>query len=43
MNNYYNKYTKKGGGNYAVKWLPTVYITVEGEILDKSFKYIYKC
>ena len=38
MNSFYRKYTKKGGGNYGVKWLPTVYITVEGEILDKSFK-----
>lgn len=40
---YYNKFNnkQKGGGNYAVKWLPTVYITVEGEILDKSFKDDY--
>ena len=44
VNKFYNKYTKKGDGNYAVRWLPTVYITVEGEILDKSFKenYNYK-
>ena len=44
--NYFDKFIKqkKGGGNYAVKWLPAVYITVEGEILDKSFKdnYNYK-
>ena len=40
---YFNKYIKqkKVGGNYGVKWLPTVYITVEGEILDKSFKNDY--
>lgn len=43
--NYYNSFNKQQkGGNYTAKWLPTIYITVGGEILDKSFKddYFFK-